>query len=151
MSVVSQFLSVLSGITECCHLSASLLEAWPTQKTYIQIAIMDVSWIFKSSLGRISEFVGGNFASWISKKQVMASRSSAESKYQAIADATCDLIWIRDLPNELHLLLSSLIRLYFHNKIVIHIVDNYVFHGMHQAHQGGSSSCLFKCDREQDH
>lgn len=40
-------------------------------------------------------FVAGNFLSWRSKKESVVARSSAESEYRAMAQTTCELMWIR--------------------------------------------------------
>ncbi|GMQ07450.1 hypothetical protein CsSME_00051629 [Camellia sinensis var. sinensis] len=37
-------------------------------------------------------FYGDHFISWKSKKQAVASRSSAEAKYRAIAHGTCEIL-----------------------------------------------------------
>jgi len=50
-----------------------------------------------------------------SKKQVVISRYSVESKYRVLTDSTntrCELVWIRDLSIELHFLPSIRKRLY---------------------------------------
>ncbi|RDY13777.1 hypothetical protein CR513_01261, partial [Mucuna pruriens] len=39
--------------------------------------------------------IGGNVASWKSKKQNTIARSSAEVEYRAMASATCELIWVK--------------------------------------------------------
>ncbi|RVW92842.1 Retrovirus-related Pol polyprotein from transposon TNT 1-94 [Vitis vinifera] len=46
-------------------------------------------------------FIGGNLISWKIKKQDVVVRSSAEAKYRAMALATCELIWLRQLLQEL--------------------------------------------------
>ena len=64
---------------------------------------------------------------WKTKKQVMVSRSSAEVEYRAMANATSELVWIRN-----HLLLLgfpvSFARLYCDNQAALHIANNPVFH-----------------------
>ncbi|RVW98450.1 Retrovirus-related Pol polyprotein from transposon RE1 [Vitis vinifera] len=42
-------------------------------------------------------FFGGNLVAWKSKKQSVVSRSSAESEYRAMSQATCEIIWIHQL------------------------------------------------------
>lgn len=45
--------------------------------------------------------VGGNLASWKSKKQHDVSKSSAEAEYRTMALGTCELLWPKILPYEL--------------------------------------------------
>ncbi|RVW12522.1 putative mitochondrial protein [Vitis vinifera] len=46
-------------------------------------------------------FIGGNLISWKSKKQDVVARSSAKAEYRAMTLATCELIWLRQLLQEL--------------------------------------------------
>ena len=46
-------------------------------------------------------FIRGNLISWKSKKQDIVARSSAEAKYRTMALATCELIWLKHLLQEL--------------------------------------------------
>ena len=46
-------------------------------------------------------FIGGNLISWKSKKQDVVTKSSAEAEYRAMALVTCELIWLRQLLQEL--------------------------------------------------
>ena len=42
-------------------------------------------------------FVGGNLVSWKSKKQNVVSRLSVESKYRAMTQSVCEIVWIQQL------------------------------------------------------
>ena len=55
----------------------------------------------KGSTSRYCVFIGGNLISWKSKNQDVVDRSSAEAKYQAMALATYELIWLKQLLQEL--------------------------------------------------
>ena len=46
-------------------------------------------------------FIGGNLISWKSKKQDVVARSSVEAEYQARVLATCELIRLKQLLQEL--------------------------------------------------
>ena len=59
-------------------------------------------------------YLGDSFISWRSKKQSVVSRSSTESDYCALADATAELLWLRwlladmSVPQQGHTLLHFL-------------------------------------------
>ncbi|XP_043818233.1 uncharacterized mitochondrial protein AtMg00810-like [Manihot esculenta] len=52
-------------------------------------------------------FVGGNLVSWKSKKQNVISRSSAEPEYRAMAQSTCEILWINQLLKEVGMDIAS--------------------------------------------
>ena len=66
--------------------------------------------------------------SWRSKKQNVVSRSSAESEYRAMAQTTCELIWLRNLLGEIGFSQSKPMNLWCDNEAAIHIANNPVFH-----------------------
>ena len=70
------------------------------------IGYTDVYWagspIDRHSTTGYCILVGGKLISWESKKQDVVARSSAKAGYQAMAMATCELIWLKQLLNELH-------------------------------------------------
>lgn len=72
--------------------------------------------------------VGGNLISWKSKKQDVVDRSSAETEYRAMAMATCELIWLKQLLNELNLGTHDPMKLICDNQAALHIASNPVFH-----------------------
>jgi hypothetical protein len=49
-------------------------------------------------------FFGPNLISWSSRKQAPISRSSMESEYKVLANATAEMIWLQSLLRELGLL-----------------------------------------------
>ena len=46
-------------------------------------------------------FIGGNLISWNNKKQNVVAWSSAEVEYKAMASAACELMWVKQLLQEL--------------------------------------------------
>ena len=72
--------------------------------------------------------VGGNLVSWKSKKQNVVVRSSAESEYRAMATATCELVWIKQLLGELKFGKIDQMELVCDNQAALHIASNPVFH-----------------------
>ncbi|KAL3749975.1 hypothetical protein ACJRO7_011017 [Eucalyptus globulus] len=72
--------------------------------------------------------VGGNLVSWKSKKQSVVARFSAESEYRAMAQVTCELVWIRQLLTKLGFKDLVPMTLWCDNKAAVHIASNPVFH-----------------------
>ncbi|KAK3008087.1 hypothetical protein RJ639_013614 [Escallonia herrerae] len=73
-------------------------------------------------------FVGGNLVSWKSKKQSVISRSSAESEYRAMAQSTCEVMWICHLLEEISLKPPLPAKLWCDNQAARHIASNHVYH-----------------------
>lgn len=73
-------------------------------------------------------FVGGNLVSWKSKKQHTVARSSAESEYRAMAQTTCELVWLKELLIELKQDVKGPMQLLCDNVASMHIASNPVFH-----------------------
>uniref|UniRef100_A0A2N9IBP1 Integrase catalytic domain-containing protein n=1 Tax=Fagus sylvatica TaxID=28930 RepID=A0A2N9IBP1_FAGSY len=73
-------------------------------------------------------FVGGNLVTWRSKKQEVVARSSAEAEYRGMAKAICEMLWIRNLMQDLHIKQVSPMKLYCDNKAACDIAHNPVQH-----------------------
>ena len=65
--------------------------------------------------------------SWKSKKQNVVARFSAESKYQAMATATCELVWLKQLQGELKFGKIDQMELVCDNQAALYIASNLAF------------------------
>ncbi|KAJ0703042.1 putative RNA-directed DNA polymerase [Helianthus annuus] len=73
-------------------------------------------------------FLGNCLVSWKSKKQSTVSRSTGEAEYRAMCSATCELVWIVNLLNELHVKCKLPIKVCCDSNAAISIAANPVFH-----------------------
>jgi len=82
----------------------------------------------RRSTSRYFTFVGGNLITWRSKKQEVVARSSTEAKYRGMTKAICELLWIRNLMQELLVEQTNAIKLYCDSKAACDIAHNPVQH-----------------------
>jgi histone deacetylase 1/2 len=86
-------------------LSHGLLLRRPTTSSDLLSAFSDADWAGdaddRRSTGGHAIFYGGNLVAWSARKQATVSRSSTESEYKALANATAELIWVQALLGEL--------------------------------------------------
>ena len=80
------------------------------------------------SVGAYIFFLGTSPISWNSKKQSSTSRSSCESEYRALAQCTCEAVWLRRLLKELRILDDKPTHLFCDNQSSIKLSYNPVFH-----------------------
>ncbi|GJW26232.1 retrovirus-related pol polyprotein from transposon RE1 [Tanacetum coccineum] len=92
----------------------------------------DIDWascsFSKRSVTGYCIFLGSCLISWMSKKQTVVSRSSTEAEYRALADATCEVSWIKCLFKDLGVLTSSPTTIYCDNASAIALASNPVQH-----------------------
>ena len=73
-------------------------------------------------------FVGGNLISWKSKKHDVVAKSSVEAEYRGMTLATCELIWFKQVLQELRFGNDEQITLVCDNQAALHIAFNLIFH-----------------------
>ena len=73
-------------------------------------------------------FLRGNLVTWRSKKQNVVARSSAEAKFRAMALGVCELLWLKNILEDLKVKWEGPMKLYCDNKSSISIAHNPVQH-----------------------
>lgn len=73
-------------------------------------------------------FLGDSILAWRSKKQSIASRSSAEADYRAMSQATCEVVWLLNLLGDIGIKKLKVVPLHCDNKAAVYITSNCTFH-----------------------
>lgn len=73
-------------------------------------------------------FLGESLVSWKTKKQKTTSKSSAESEYRSMSQATSEIVWIVGVLEDLGVHVPTPISLFCDNKSAHYIGQNPVFH-----------------------
>ncbi|CAL8084538.1 unnamed protein product [Prunus armeniaca] len=81
----------------------------------------------KSTSGYVV-FLGRNPISWGAKKQTTVSRSSTEAEYRSLANSACELVWLKQLLQEIHITLRKPPVIWCDNISAIALAHNPVFH-----------------------
>lgn len=96
-------------------------------------AFSDADWVGCSddrwSTGDFAVFLGSNLISWNARKQATVSRSSTEAEYNALANATAEIIWIQSVLEELKVPQSRIPCLWCDNLGATYLLANARFHG----------------------
>ncbi|XP_072060397.1 uncharacterized protein [Arachis hypogaea] len=82
----------------------------------------------RKSISGYCFFLDQTLISWKSKKQATVSRSSSEAEYRALANGTCELVWLLKLLKEFNILPPLPVDIFCDNKSAIYIASNPVFH-----------------------
>ena len=92
----------------------------------------DADWVAcidtKRSISGFCIFLGESLISWKCKKQQILSRSSAESKYRAMAYVTSEIVWLIALLDTFGHAHEGPASLYCDSKAALYIAANPVFH-----------------------
>ncbi|CAH9134814.1 unnamed protein product [Cuscuta epithymum] len=73
-------------------------------------------------------YLGSNIISWKSAKQKTVARSSTEAEFRAVANASAEVLWIRNLLSEIGIRLPTTPRIFCDNQGATHVCVNPVFH-----------------------
>lgn len=100
--------------------------------SYLVSAFSDADWAGcvddRRSTGGFAVYLGDNLVSWNARKQPTVSRSSTESEYKAMANATAEIIWVQTLLKEIGIDSPAKVHLWCDNMGAKHLASNPVFH-----------------------
>lgn len=89
-------------------------------------------------------FIGKSLVSWMAKKQPTIARSSIESEYETVANATVELLWLKSLLHEFGYTCFTKVILWCDNIGTIYLSSNIVFHAKTKHIE---LDCHFDCEQ----
>lgn len=105
---------------------------YPSDSTLQLVAYSDSDWgaCLKSSrsVTGICLMPGNSLVTWVSRKQKVVSKSTAEAELRALADAICEISWLQLLLSELHVSQVAPIIIHCDNQAALDIAADPVFH-----------------------
>ncbi|CAA7041848.1 unnamed protein product [Microthlaspi erraticum] len=110
-----------SLVKEISSLPLVIFRSLPTAT---QLAIMS----FHSTLPQQLRYLTWRSISWKTKKQDCVARSSTVAEYRAMAFATQEILWIKELLQSIGIPHKSPMKLVCDSKSALHIAANLVFH-----------------------
>ncbi|KAJ9567984.1 hypothetical protein OSB04_003950 [Centaurea solstitialis] len=92
----------------------------------------DSDWGGVNDVGRSTTayllYLGNNIVSWKSTRQKSVSRSSTEAEYKALANATAEILWLKNLLSELGIATSATPTFFCDNTGATYLCANPVYH-----------------------
>lgn len=105
---------------------------FPANNSLVLQGFSDSDWggnpVDRRSVGAYTFLLGNAAIFWRSKNQSVTSRSSAEVEYRALADASCEVMWLQNLLVELGLQITGSVPIYCDSKSAIDLTENPVYH-----------------------
>ncbi|KAH9679732.1 hypothetical protein KPL71_026249 [Citrus sinensis] len=126
VSIVSRFMhNPREEHLEAVYKILRYLKSTPGKGTFVYT---DADWAGsvtdrKSTTGYCT-FVWGNLVTWRSKKQNVVARSTAEAEFRAMAHGICEVLWLKQVLEDLRRPIVLPMRLYCDNKATISIAHN---------------------------
>ena len=119
---------ILRYLKQCVRLGIKINKSMSTLVSGYSDADWAGSLDDRRSTGGFAIFLGSNLVSWSARKQATVSRSSTESEYKAIANATAEIMWVQILLKELRIKSPPAARLWCDNIGAKYLSANPVFH-----------------------